>query len=115
MTDSQSRKIAEGHLLCEEQDYSQRLSAQNKACLQNRAEHSSDVTRKLCCLYLFQFFVQETVSTAVLFVYCAGALIGRCEGQMNLKVENIREFLDQQTDCRLTCGQKYQWESELFI
>ena len=38
-------------------------------------------------------------------------LLWRKNGNRNLK--NRRDFLDQLTGCRLTCGPKKQWESEL--
>jgi len=33
--------------------------------------------------------------TAGLLVYCTGALIGCCEGEMLLNVENRRDFLER--------------------
>jgi len=42
--------------------------------------------------------------TAGLLVYCTGALIGCCEGEMLLNVE-----------IELRVGKTYQWESELVI
>jgi hypothetical protein len=45
--------------------------------------------------------------TAELFVYCNGALMGCCEEKNKTEgLKNIREFLDQVTDYRFTCGQK---------